>query len=151
MKLILTETIESLGTAGDEVDVANGYARNYLIPQKKAIMATPSNRKIFERQRLHLQQRLAKDETTAEVMAEKIRGAVCTISGKVSEGDKLYGSVSTRDIAEQLQTQGFDVDRGMVMLSEPIKTLGSYIVPIRLYTNIAPEITVRVVPEQETQ
>ncbi|HID29985.1 MAG TPA: 50S ribosomal protein L9 [Desulfobacterales bacterium] len=151
MKLILTDTIESLGTVGDEVDVANGYARNYLIPQKKAIMATPSNRKIFERQRLHLQQRLAKDETTAEVMAEKIRGAVCTISGKVSEGDKLYGSVSTRDIAEQLQTQGFDVDRGMVMLSEPIKTLGSYIVPIRLYTNIAPEITVRVVPEQEAQ
>ena len=151
MKLILTETIESLGTVGDEVDVANGYARNYLIPQKKAIMATPSNRKIFERQRLHLQQRLAKDETMAEVMAEKISGAVCTISGKVSEGDKLYGSVSTRDIAEQLQTQGFDVDKGMVMLSEPIKTLGSYIVPIRLHTNIAPEITVKVVPEQEAQ
>ena len=151
MKLILTETIEPLGTAGDEVDVTNGYARNYLIPQKKAIMATPSNRKIFEGQRLQLQQRLAKDENTAEVMAEKMRGAVCTISGKVSEGDKLYGSVSTRDIAEQLKTQGFDVDRGMVMLSDPIKTLGSYIVPIRLYTNIAPEITVRVVPEQEAQ
>ena len=151
MKLILTETIESLGTAGDEVDVANGYARNYLIPQKKAIMATLSNRKIFERQRLQLQQRLAKDESMAEVMAEKIRGAVCTISGKVSEGDKLYGSVSTRDIAEQLKTQGFDVDRGMVMLSEPIKALGSYIVPIRLHTDIAPEITVRVVPEQEAQ
>jgi large subunit ribosomal protein L9 len=82
-------------------------------------------------------------------MAEEIRGTVCTISEKVSEGDKLYGSVSTRDIAEQLKSQGFDVDRGMVMLSEPIKTLGSYIVPIRLYTDIAPEITVRVVPEQE--
>ena len=151
MKLILTETIEPLGIAGDEVDVANGYARNYLIPQKKAVMATPSNRKIFERQRLQLQQRQAKDESVAEVMAEKMRGVVCTISGKVSEGDKLYGSVSTRDIAEQLKTQGFDVDKGMVMLSEPIKTLGSYIVPVRLYTNIAPEITVRVVPEQEAQ
>jgi large subunit ribosomal protein L9 len=149
MKLILTETIESLGTAGDEVNVANGYARNYLIPQNKAILATPSNRKIFERQRVHLEQRVAKDQTTAEMMAEEIRGTVCTISEKVSEGDKLYGSVSTRDIAEQLKSQGFDVDRGMVMLSEPIKTLGSYIVPIRLYTDIAPEITVRVVPEQE--
>ena len=149
MKLILTETIESLGTAGDEVNVAAGYARNYLIPQNKAILATPSNRKIFERQRIQFEQQAAKDQTTAEMMAEKIRGIVCTISGKVSEEDKLYGSVSTRDIAEQLKSQGFDVDRGMVMLSEPIKTLGSYIVPIRLYTDIAPEITVRVVPEQE--
>ncbi len=149
MKVILTEMIESLGTVGDEVNVAKGYVRNYLIPQKKAILATPSNRKIFERQRTQLEQRLAKDQTRAEVMAEKIRGAVCTIAAKVSEGDRLYGSVSTRDIAEQLKLQGFDVDKGMVMLSEPIKTLGSYIVPIRLYTDIASEITVKVVPEQE--
>jgi large subunit ribosomal protein L9 len=149
MKVILTETIESLGTVGDQVNVAKGYVRNYLIPQKKAILATPSNRKIFERQRTQLEQRLAKDQTRAEVMAEKIRGAVCTIAAKVSEGDRLYGSVSTRDIAEQLKSQGFDVDKGMVMLSEPIKTLGSYIVPIRLYTDIASEITVKVVPEQE--
>ncbi len=149
MKIILTETIESLGTIGDEVNVAKGYARNYLIPKKKAILATPNNRKIFELQRAQLEQRLAKDQTRAEVMAEKIRGTVCTIAGKVSEDDRLYGSVSTRDIAEQLKSQGFDVDKGMVMLSEPIKTLGSYIVPIRLYTDIASEITVRVVPEQE--
>jgi large subunit ribosomal protein L9 len=149
MKVILTEAIESLGTVGDDVNVAKGYARNYLIPQKKAIVATPKNRKIFERQRVQLEQQLAKEQTRAEVMAEKIRGAVCTIAGKVSEDDRLYGSVSTRDIAEQLTAQGFDVDKRMVMLSEPIKTLGSYIVPIRLHSNIAPEITVRVVPEQE--
>ena len=149
MKVILIEEIESLGTVGDEVNVAKGYARNYLIPQKKAIVATSKNRKIFERRRGQLEQQIAKDRTKAEVMAEKIRGAVCTIAGKVSEGDRLYGSVSTRDIAEQLRAQGFGVDKRMVMLSEPIKTLGSYIVPIRLYSNIAPEITVRVVPEQE--
>ena len=149
MKVILTETIESLGTVGDEVNVAKGYARNYLIPQNKAIVATPDNRKVFKRQRAQLGQQLAKEQTKAEVIAEKIRGAVCTIAEKVSEGDRLYGSVSTRDIAEQLKSQGFDVDKGMVMLSEPIKTLGSYIVPIRLYSDIAPEITVRVVPEQE--
>jgi large subunit ribosomal protein L9 len=151
MKVILTETIESLGTVGNEVNVAKGYARNYLIPQNKAIVATPNNRKVFERQRVQLEQRMAKEETKAEVIAEKIRGAVCTIAGKVSEGDKLYGSVSTRDIAEELKSQGFDVDKGMVMLSEPIRILGSYIVPIRLYTNISPEITVRVVPEHEAQ
>ncbi len=151
MKVILTETIESLGTVGNEVNVAKGYARNYLIPQNKAIVATPNNRKVFERQRAQLEQQVAKEQTKAEVIAEKIRGAVCTIAGKVSEGDRLYGSVSTRDIAEELKSQGFDVDKGMVMLSEPIKTLGSYIVPIRLYTNVSPEITVRVVPEQEAQ
>jgi len=149
MKVILTETIESLGTVGNEVNVAKGYARNYLIPQNKAIVATPNNRKVFERQRAQLEQQVAKEQTKAEVIAEKIRGAVCTVEGKVSEGDRLYGSVSTRDIAEQLKFQGFDVDKGMVMLSEPIKTLGSYIVPIRLYSDITPEITVRVVPEQE--
>lgn len=149
MKVILIEEIESLGTVGDEVNVAKGYGRNYLIPQKKAIVATSKNRKIFERRRGQLEQQIAKDQTKAEVMAEKIRGAVCTIAGKVSEGDRLYGSVSTRDIAEQLRAQGFGVDKRMVMLSEPIKTLGSYIVPIRLYSKIAPEITVRVVPEQE--
>ena len=149
MKVILIEEIESLGTVGDEVNVAKGYGRNYLIPQKKAIVATSKNRRIFERRRGQLEQQLAKEQTKAEVMAEKIRGAVCTIAGKVSEGDRLYGSVSTRDIAEQLRAQGFGVDKRMVMLSEPIKTLGSYIVPIRLYSKIAPEITVRVVPEQE--
>jgi large subunit ribosomal protein L9 len=149
MKVILTEAIESLGTIGDEVNVAKGYARNYLIPKKKAIVATPKSRKVFEGQRVHFEQQLAKEQTKAEVMAEKIQGAVCTISGKVSEGDRLYGSVSTRDIVEQLIAQGFDVDKRMIMLSEPIKTLGSYIVPIRLYSDITPEITVRVVPEQE--
>ncbi len=149
MKVILTETIETLGTIGDEVNVAKGYARNYLIPRKKAFMATAKNRKILDLQRVQLEQQLAKEQTMAEAMAEKIRGAVCTISGKVSEEDRLYGSVSARDIVEQLRAQGLDVDKKMVMLSEPIKTLGSYIVPIRLYSNITPEITVRVIPEQE--
>lgn len=151
MKVILTETIESLGTVGDEVDVAKGYARNYLVPKKKAIVATAKNRKLFERQRMQVEKQLDMAHAEAEAMAEKMRGAVCTIAGKVSEEDRLYGSVSTRDIAEQLKTQGFDVDKSMVMLSEPIKTLGSYIVPIHLHADITSEITVKVVPEQEAQ
>jgi large subunit ribosomal protein L9 len=151
MKVILTEAIESLGTVGDEVDVAKGYARNYLVPKKKAIVATAKNRKLFERQRMQLEKQLDMAHAEAEAMAEKIRGAVCTIAEKVSEEDRLYGSVSTRDIAEQLKTQGFDVDKSMVMLSEPIKTLGSYIVPIHLHADITSEITVKVVPEQEAQ
>jgi large subunit ribosomal protein L9 len=149
MKVILTQSIESLGNVGDEVNVAKGYARNYLVPQKKAMVATPKNRKLFERQREQLQEQMAVEQTRAEALAEKVRGAVCTIAEKVSEDDKLYGSVSTRDIAEQLQAQGFDIDKKMVMLSEPIKTLGSYIVPVRLFADITSEITVKVIPEQE--
>ena len=149
MKVILTEAIASLGTVGDEVNVAKGYARNYLVPQKKAIVATPKNRKLFEPQRSQLEKQLDIAQTKAEALSEKMRGAVCTIAGKVSEEDRLYGSVAARDIAEQLKLQGFEVDKSMVMLSEPIKTLGSYIVPIHLHTDITSEITVRVVPEQE--
>ena len=151
MKVILTEYIESLGTVGDEIDVAKGYARNYLVPQKKAILATPKNRKLFERQRAQFEAQLAQEHTQASELAEKVRGAVCTIAGKVSEEERLYGSVSARDIAEQLKEQGFDVEKKMIMLSEPIKTLGSYIVPIRLHSDITSEITVKVVPEEESQ
>jgi large subunit ribosomal protein L9 len=152
MKVILTETIASLGTVGDEVNVTKGYARNYLVPKKKAIMATAKNRKLFERQRLRLEKQLAGEQTKeAEALSEEMRGAVCTIAGKVSEEDRLYGSVAARDIAEQLKLQGFEVDKSMVMLSEPIKTLGSYIVPIHLHADVISEITVRVVPEQEAQ
>ena len=150
MKVILTEYVASLGTVGDEVDVARGYARNYLVPKKKAILATAKNRTLFERQRKQFEAELAKEQTKAEEIAETIRGAVVTLSGKVHEEDKLYGSVSTRDIAEQMSAQGFNVDKRMIMLSEPIKTLGSYIVPIRLHGDITSEITVKVVPEQES-
>jgi large subunit ribosomal protein L9 len=151
MKVILTETIASLGTVGDEVNVAKGYARNYLVPKKKAIMATAKNRKLFERQSLRLEKQLAGEQTKAEALSEEMRGTVCTIAGKISEEDRLYGSVAARDIAEQLKAQGFEVDKSMIMLSEPIKTLGSYIVPIHLHADVISEITVRVVPEQEAQ
>ena len=149
MKVILREMMESLGTVGDEVDVAKGYARNYLLPQKKAVLATPANRNLIKRERKQLELRAIQDRAKAEVLAEKIQGALCTISAKVSEDDRLYGSVTTRDIAEQLQSQGFEVDRRMVMLSEPIKTLGSYIVPVQLHPGVNPEVTVKVVAEEQ--
>lgn len=151
MKVILIEAVESLGTVGDEVSVARGYARNYLVPRNKAIVATPKNRKLFELQRSQLEQRMAGEQIKAKALSEEMRGTVCTIAGKVSEEDRLYGSVSARDIAEQLRMHGFEVDKSMVMLSEPIKTLGSYIVPVHLYGDITSEITVKVIPEQEAQ
>jgi large subunit ribosomal protein L9 len=148
MKVILREMIESLGTVGDEVTVANGYARNYLLPQKKAVLATAANRNVIKRERKQLELQAIKDRGKAELLAEKIQGAVCTIAGKVSEDDRLYGSVTTRDIAEQLESQGFEVHRRMVLLSEPIKTLGSYIVPVQLHPDVSPEVTVKVIAEE---
>jgi large subunit ribosomal protein L9 len=148
MKVILRETIDSLGTVGDEVTVADGYARNYLVPQNKAVLATPGNRKLVGQEKKKLELRAVKDKGMAEALAEKIQGAVCTISAKVSEEDRLYGSVTTRDVTDQLLAQGLEVEKRMVMLSEPIKTLGSYIVPVQLHPDVKPEITVKVVAEE---
>ncbi len=148
MKVILREAIESLGTVGDEVAVAKGYARNYLIPQKKAVLATSANRKLIERDRTGLELKAIKDKSKAEAMAEKVQGAVCTIAAKVSEDDRLYGSVTSRDIVDKLQKQGLEVDRRMILLSEPIKTIGSYVVPVQLHPDVRPEITVKVVTEE---
>jgi large subunit ribosomal protein L9 len=148
MKLILKETIEALGTVGDEVEVAKGYARNYLIPHKKAVLATPANRKLIEKDRKKLELQALKEKGLAEAQAEKLQGTICTIAAKVSEEDRLYGSVSPRDIWEQLKAQEIDVDKRMILLSEPIKTLGSYLVPIQIHPEVKPEITVKVIAEE---
>lgn len=149
MKVILTETIESLGIIGSEVDVAKGYARNYLLPQKKAVPATEANRKAMEQEKAKFELQIAKEKAFAEQMASRLEGVSCTIRAKVSEEDRLYGSVTIRDIAEALHAQGIDVDKQMILLTEPIKTLGTYPVPVRVYTDVEPEITVEVVPEEE--
>ncbi len=147
MKIILKETIESLGIIGSEVTVADGYARNYLFPQNKAVLATPENRKILEQEKAKVDLQIAKEKGLAEEMAKRIEGVVCTIVAKVSEEDRLYGSVSTREIVNALSKQDVEVDRRMVLLNEPIKNIGTYKVPIRVYKDVEPEITVEVVPE----
>ncbi len=147
MKMILRETIESLGTVGDEVTVAKGYARNYLLPQKKAVLATEANRKLIEKERQKLGLQAVQEKAGAEAQAKTIQGVVCTVAAKVSEEDKLYGSITTRDIQDQLKAQGVEVDRKMILLSEPIKNLGTYTVPIQLHSEVKPEITVQVEAE----
>jgi len=149
MKVILTETIESLGIIGSEVDVAKGYARNYLLPQRKAVTATEANRKSMEQEKAKFELQIAKEKAFAEEMASRLEGVSCTIPAKVSEEDRLYGSVTIRDIADALAAQGVEVDKQMILLTEPLKTLGTYTVPIRVYTDVEPEITVEVVPEEE--
>jgi len=147
MKLILKETIESLGIIGSEVEVAAGYARNYLLPQGKAVMDTPQNRKVLEKERVKFDLQIAKEKAFAEEMAKRLEGLTCKIVAKVTEEDRLYGSVTVHDIIEALEAQDVKVEKRMILLSDPIKTTGTYKVPIRVYKEVEPEITVEVVPE----
>ncbi|MGD2269125.1 MAG: 50S ribosomal protein L9 [Desulfobacterales bacterium] len=148
MKVILKETIESLGIIGSEVTVADGYARNYLLPQKKAVVATPQNRKMLEQESAKFELQIAKERKLAEDMAEQLEGVVCTIAAKVSEEDRLYGSVTVRDIINSLSKQNITVEKRMVLLKQAIKSLGTYKVPIRVYKDVEPEITVEIISEE---
>jgi large subunit ribosomal protein L9 len=147
MKIILKETIESLGIIGSEVTVADGYARNYLLPQNKAVRATPQNRKMMEQESAKFEIQIAKEKGLAEEMAKRLEGVVCKISAKVSEEDRLYGSVSTRNIADALASQDIEVEKKMILLNEPIKNIGTYKIPIRVYKDVEPEIIVEIMPE----
>ncbi|MBW2431354.1 MAG: 50S ribosomal protein L9 [Deltaproteobacteria bacterium] len=147
MKVILKETINSLGIIGSEVSVADGYARNYLLPQDKAVAATPQNRRRMEQERTKFEIQIAKERKLAEEMAGKLEGVACQISAKVSEEDRLYGSVTVRDIIDALAGQGIVVEKRMILLKEPLKTLGSYKIPIRVYKEVEPEVTVEIIPE----
>jgi len=147
MKLILKETIESLGIIGSEVNVAAGYARNYLLPQGKAVLDTPQNRKVLEQERAKFELQIAKERAMAEEMAKRLEGVSCTIAAKVSDEDRLYGSVGVSDIIEALDKQDIKVEKRMIILAEPIKSVGTYQVPIRVYKGVKPEITVEVVAE----
>jgi large subunit ribosomal protein L9 len=147
MKVILKETIDSLGIIGSEVNVAKGYARNYLLPQKKALEATPQNRKILAKERAKFDLQIAKERNLAEQMAQRLKEVQCTIAAKVSEENRLYGSISVRDIVDALAAQDIHVEKRMVLLKEPIKEIGSYKVPIRVYKEVEPKITVEIVPE----
>ncbi len=147
MKLILKETIETLGIIGSEVEVAPGYARNYLLPQGKAVAATDANRKQLAQQKAKFNLQIAKEKELAQEMAKKLEEVACTITAKVSDGDQLYGSVTTRDIINALAKQEIKVEKRAILLKEPIKTLGSFKVPIRVYTEVEPEISVEIVAE----
>lgn len=149
MRVILKETIDTLGIAGVECDVAQGYGRNYLLPQGKAIIATPQNRKVMEQTRAKLELQIAKERKIAEDMAVKIKDIVCTIKAKVHEESRLYGSVTSHDIKESLNRQNIILERRSILLAEPIKEIGEYKVPIRLYKDVEPEITVKVIPEEK--
>ena len=147
MKVILKETIDSLGIIGSEVNVAPGYARNYLLPQGKAVPATAQYRKILEHEKAKFELQIAKEKDLAQQMAQRLEGVTCEIAAKIHEGERLYGSVTVRDIIDALAKKDIVVEKRMVLLPEPIKTIGNFKVAIRVYKDVEPEITVNVVAE----
>ncbi|MBI5167752.1 MAG: 50S ribosomal protein L9 [candidate division NC10 bacterium] len=145
MKLILLGEVAKLGKTGDQVEVADGYARNFLLPRGLAIEATPSNLKAWERQKLLGQSREARAKREALALAERINAISVTIQCQTGEQDKLYGSVTNLDIGNALAQEGIEVDRKKIALPEPIKTLGLYTVSIRLHPEVTAELKVWVV------
>jgi len=147
MKVILTQDMESLGLGGEIVNVAKGYARNYLIPRGMALEATEQNIKLTERQRKNIEIKRIKAKEEALKVKERLSGISVTIAQKVGEEDKLYGSVTTMDIADQLEKQGITVERRRMVLDKPIKTLGDFAVTVKLHPDVSASIKVVVVPE----
>ena len=147
MKLILREDVETLGKVGDVVDVAGGYGRNYLLPRGLAVKASTKNLKEQEHQKKLIQARLARQKKDAQEMAGSLDSVSCTISRKTGEDEKLYGSVTSRDIEEALKEEGVSIDRKRILLEEPIKKLGVYTVPVKLHTEVTGNIKVWVVRE----
>lgn len=147
MQVILLEDVPSLGKVGDLVKVSDGYGRNYLVPQKKAIPATEKNLKSLEHQKRQVQLRLIKTKKDAEVAAQHIENLSCTFNKTVGESGKLFGSVTSIEIEAFLKERGVNVDRKRIHLEEPIKSLGMFTVPIKLH----PEVTahLKVVVDRE--
>ncbi len=147
MKVILRENIESLGKTGDIVRVSDGYARNFLLPRKLVSIADEKNVKAIEHHKKELQKKRAKDKKSAEEIAKKMEAFSCTITRKVGEKEKLFGSVTTTDIAGALVKGGFEVDRRHIQLTEPIKQLGVHNVSVKLSGEVIAQVKVWVVQE----
>jgi large subunit ribosomal protein L9 len=144
MQVILLERVENLGGIGDEVKVRDGFARNFLLPQKKALRATDANRKTFEARRAEIEARNAEAKAAAEKASGKVDGTSYVLIRQAGEAGQLYGSVSSRDIADEIAKTGAKVDRVAVVLDKPIKTIGLYDVRIRLHAEVYANVKVNV-------
>jgi large subunit ribosomal protein L9 len=144
MQVILLERVENLGAIGDEVKVRDGFARNYLLPQKKALRATDANRKVFEARRADIEAKNAEARSEAEKASGKVDGTSYVLIRQAGEAGQLYGSVSSRDIADEIAKSGAKIDRNAVVLNKPIKTIGLYDVRIRLHAEVYANVKVNV-------
>jgi large subunit ribosomal protein L9 len=147
MEVILRQHVDNLGKRGEIVKVADGYARNYLLPRKLALPATDGNRKHVERERKIMETREAEERGQAEAIAARIALVEISLARRVGDTEQLYGSVTGADIADFLKTKGFEIDRRKLILPEPIKALGEFDVPLKLHREVTVPLKVRVVKE----
>ena len=147
MKVVLRQDYESLGTAGNIVNVKAGFARNFLIPKGYALIATAKNIRRFEKEKEQLIWQKEKEKRKAQELAKILENVSCTIAVQVGEEEKLFGSVTSQNIAEALEAQGYSIDRRKILLDEPIKSLGIYSIPIKLHADVEAKIKVWVVKE----
>lgn len=148
MEVILRDDIENLGSRGQVVKVADGFARNFLLPRRLAVPATEANRKIVEQERQAALRREAKEKAAAEELARMLSGVTLSTAQKAGEADQLFGSVTAKDIAELLEKQGYSIDRKKILLEHPIKTLGEHKVTLKLHREVSVEIPVTVSKEE---
>ncbi len=148
MEVILREDIEKLGSRGQVVKVADGFARNFLLPRRLAVPATEANKKIVEQERQAALRREAKEKAAAEELAKMLASVTLTTVQKAGEADQLFGSVTAKDIADLLEKQGYTIDRKKIVLEHPIKTLGEHKVTLKLHREVSVEIPVIVNKEE---
>ena len=147
MKLVLRQDYEPLGESGTVVNVKTGFARNFLIPKGLAMPATEKNLKRYENEKKQMYWRQEKEKRQSEDLAKTLENVSCTITVQVGEEDKMFGSVTSQNIAEALESQGYTIDKRKIILEEPIKSLGIYSVPIKLHTDVEAKVKVWVVKE----
>ena len=145
MKVILKENVEGLGYLGDLLTVADGYARNYLIPRKKAVLANPRNLKTFEHLKRVASQHTKKELQGLEELGKKISQVALTFEVQTGKDDKLFGSVTSKDLGDRLAEEGLEIDRRKIQLAQPIKELGTFSIPVKLHREVVPEFSVTVV------
>ena len=148
MQIILQEDVEKLGNRGELVDVAAGYARNFLLPRKLGIEATPGNMKRLERMRVSFAKKEATEKGAAQTLADSLQGVSLAFTRKAGENEQLFGSVTSADIAEALEAQGYHIDKRKITLADPIKVVGDYEIPVKLHREVTAHISVTVKGEE---
>jgi large subunit ribosomal protein L9 len=151
MEVILRQHVDNLGERGQIVKVADGYARNYLLPRNLALPATEGNKRHVERERKIMETRESEEKGQAEAIASRLSAVEVTIARRVGETDQLYGSVTAADIADFLKVKGFEVDRRKLVLADPIQTIGEHTVPLKLHRNVTVPLKVKVVKEGSSE
>jgi large subunit ribosomal protein L9 len=151
MKVILKQDVENVGRKGDILNVAPGFGRNFLLPRKLALEVTPSNLKMVEIERASLKKKVEAERSSFQGLIQKINQVVLTFARKGGEKDHIFGSVSATDIKEALDKLGFEIDKKKIVLDEPLKRLGNYVVPIKVYHDDRAEIKVHVIKEAEAE